>query len=178
MIVTSLSALAASVRSTLTRGSSNTGATSASPSPVPPTDTVALSSHRAETLLEALDEDGDGLVSKDEFTEAAIALLKRASVRFVHQPSGSKKGIEQRDKGWTSRLEDVFAHVDKNHDGAIDASELTSALPRPAQRPEQLPSCSATETSNGSPVAATPTETVPASVTVAAVAVRRYVTGA
>ena len=176
MIVTSLTELAVSVRSTLTRGSSNAGATSSNtnPEPGPAADTVDLSARRAETLIDALDKDGDGLVSKEEFTEGAMELLKRAAVRFHHLPAGNAKSIEKRDERWTNRLEDVFAHVDRNHDGAIDVSELTSALPKPAQRPEQRQSCSSTQTSTGSPTEVTAT----ASVTVVAVAIRRYVTGA
>jgi Ca2+-binding EF-hand superfamily protein len=174
MIVTSLTELAASVRSTLTLGSSNTAAASSNPTPAPAreTDTVDLSASRAETLMTALDKDGDGLVSKEEFAEGAIELLKRASVRFHHQHAGGGKSIEKRDDRWTGRLEDVFAHVDENHDGAIDLTELTSALPKPAQRPEQRQSCSSTQTSTGSPTTVTAT----ASVTVVAVAIRRYVT--
>jgi Ca2+-binding EF-hand superfamily protein len=172
MIVTSLTELALSVRSTLRRGSSNAGVKPSNTNPelAPATDTVDLSARRAETLIEALDKDGDGLVSKEEFTESAMELLKRASVRFHHLPAGNAKGIERRDERWTNRLEDVFAHVDSNHDGAIDASELTSALPKPAQRPEQRQSCSSTQTSTGSPTEVTAT----ASVTVVAVAIRRY----
>ena len=103
-------------------------------------------------------------------------LLKRASVRFHHLPPPAKgQGIEKRDDRWTGRLEDVFAHVDQNHDGAIDVSELTSALPKAAQRPAQRQSFSATETVTGSSAAPVATTT---SVTVAAVAIKRYIAGA
>jgi hypothetical protein len=157
MIVTSLSALAVSVRTTLKWGTSNAGTTASAAarkkSATPGTDTVELSKDRAETLIKALDTDGDGIVTKEEFTESALELLKRASVRFHHLPPSAKgQGIQKRDDRWTSRLEDVFAHVDRNHDGAIDVTELTSALPKPV----------ATTTS----------------VTVAAVAIKRYITGA
>ena len=137
MIVTSLSALAVSVRSTLTWGRSNpeTSAPAAArkKSATPGTDTVELSKDRAETLMKALDTDGDGIVTREEFTEGALELLKRASVRFHHLPPAAKgRGIEKRDDRWTGRLEDVFAHVDRNQDGAIDVTELTSALPKAA----------------------------------------------
>jgi hypothetical protein len=179
MIVTSLSALAVSVRSTLTWARSNTDtntpAAAHKKSATPGTDTVELSKDRAETLMKALDTDGDGIVTKEEFTNGALQLLKRASVRFHHlSPEKKANGIERRDDRWTSRLEDVFAHVDANHDGAIDASELTSALPKAVQRPEQRQSCSPSQTSTGSPT----TVTAVAGVTVVAVAIRRYVSGA
>jgi hypothetical protein len=140
MIVTSLSALAVSVRSTLTWGRSNpdtsTPASARKKSATPGTDTVELSKDRAETLIKAIDTDGDGIVTREEFADGAIELLKRASVRFHHLPPAAKeRGIEKRDDRWTGRLEDVFAHVDRNHDGAIDVTELTSALPKATQRP-------------------------------------------
>jgi EF-hand domain pair/EF hand len=156
MIVTSLSALALSVRSTLTWGRSTPGTSAPAPAreksaPARPTDTVELSKDRAETLIKALDADGDGIVTKEEFTDGAIELLKRASVRFHHEKVGKGHGIEKRDDRWTTRLEDVFAHVDANRDGAIDVNELTSALPKPVQRPAQRQSCSPTQTATGSP---------------------------
>jgi hypothetical protein len=172
MIVTSLSALAVSVRSTLARGRSNTVTSTpaaVSTTPAPAADSVELST-RAVTLVKALDADGDGVLTKEEFTEGAIELLKRASVRFHHRRIGKGQGIEKRDQRWTGRLEDVFAHVDGNRDGAVDVSELTSALPKPVQRPEQRQPTSATETATGAP---TPTAST-TSVTTVAVAIRTY----
>jgi hypothetical protein len=87
MIVTSLSALAVSVRSTLARARSNaaTPSSSASATRVPqPVDSVHLSPE-AVTLATALDADGDGLVAKDHSSEGAVEMLKRASMRFHHQ---------------------------------------------------------------------------------------------
>jgi hypothetical protein len=137
MIVTSLSALAASVRSTLNWGQptpdTNTRAAARKKSATPGTDTVELSKNRAETLMKALDTDRDGVVTKEEFIDGALELLKRASVRFHHLPQTAKgQGIEKRADRWTGRLEDVFAHVDRNQDGAIDVTEVTSALPKAA----------------------------------------------
>jgi hypothetical protein len=86
-------------------------------------------SARAETLLKAFDTDGDGVVTKTEFTTGAMEVLKRASVRFHHQHVGRGSGVDRRDQKWTGRLEDVFAEVDANRDGAIDRTELTAALP-------------------------------------------------
>src|SRR6185436_1387908 len=94
MIVSSLSALAVSVRSTLSWGTSNAGtiapAAARKRSATPGTDTVELSKERAETLVKALDTDGDGVVTKEEFTAGALELLKRASVRFHHLPPAAK----------------------------------------------------------------------------------------
>lgn len=87
MIVTSLSALAVSVRSTLARAKSGTVTPSRSTSATrvaAPVDSIHLSPE-AVTLVTALDADGDGLLARDHATEGAIELLKRASVRFHHQ---------------------------------------------------------------------------------------------
>ena len=94
MFVTSLSALAASVRTTLTWGQSNTGhqppARARKKSATPGTDSVELSKDRGETLMKALDTDRDGVVTTEEFSDGALELLKRAPVRFHHLPPLSK----------------------------------------------------------------------------------------
>lgn len=188
MTVTSVSAVAVSFRSaSLPGGSSHSthSAPAAAPAPADapalPTDTVELSqpaadtatatgirSTRSETLLRTLDANGDGLVSKEEFTDGAIELLKHASVRFHHRHVGKGDGIEKRDEKWTSRLEDVFAHVDANRDGSVEISELTSALPKSAQRPaRRLP-----QFGTDGPAPAT-TEAV-TNATVVAVAIKQY----
>lgn len=46
-------------------------------------------SMRAETLLKTLDTDGDGVVTRTEFTTGAVERFKRASVYFHHQRAGS-----------------------------------------------------------------------------------------
>jgi hypothetical protein len=153
MNVTSLIAVGVSFRSaSSTKGSSAKAPSASAVRPAAPTssltnDTVELSkstdtatatgqsSKRSETLLRTLDADRDGLVSKEEFTDGAIELLRRASIRFHHHRLGKGEGIEKRDNTWTQRLEDAFARVDANEDGVIDTAELTSALPRAAQRP-------------------------------------------
>ena len=84
---------------------------------------------RAETLLKSFDTDGDGVVTKTEFTTGAVEVLKRASVRVHPQRIGRGEGVDKRDQKWAGRLEDVFAKVDANHDGAIDRAELTAAMP-------------------------------------------------
>ena len=47
-------------------------------------------SARAETVLKTFDTDGDGVVTKTEFTTGAMEVLKRASVQFHHQRVGQK----------------------------------------------------------------------------------------
>jgi hypothetical protein len=105
MFVTSLTALAMSVRSTLRQGRSKAVAPTPASKKSPPTsvtDTVELS-ERAVTLAQALDADGEGLESKDESTDRDIALLKRASLRFHHQKVGKDHGTEKGDDRWSSR---------------------------------------------------------------------------
>ena len=149
MTVTSITAVTVSFRS-VTRSESKAAAPSADPvaaAAAPPADTVELSQQaavearttdaaaRAETLLKSLDTDGDHVISKEEFTRGAMALLKQASVRFHHHRVGNGNGVDTRDERWSARLEDVFAKVDGNHDGSIDQAELAAALPQNAPRP-------------------------------------------
>ena len=91
MFVTSLSALAASVRSTLSWGSSNPDTHSHATErrgPAPLADSVKIST-LAITRMKALDADGDEDVRKDELTERAVLMLRRASVRRHHQRIGN-----------------------------------------------------------------------------------------
>jgi hypothetical protein len=79
MIVTSLSALAASVRSTLNWGRSNSDArppaATRKKGAIPDTDTAGLSKDRVE------------------FSASAIELYKIASVQFHHLPPSAKKEL-------------------------------------------------------------------------------------
>jgi hypothetical protein len=91
MFVTSLSALAASVRSTLSRGRANTATHSHADARRVPggvADSVTIST-LAITRMKGLDADGDEDVRKDELTERAVQMLRRASVRRHHQRIGS-----------------------------------------------------------------------------------------
>jgi hypothetical protein len=87
MFVTSLRALAMSVRSTLgparSKAVTSTPASRKSP-PARVSDSVELSK-RVEALARALDAGGDGVATEDELTDGAIELLRRASLRFHHQ---------------------------------------------------------------------------------------------
>jgi hypothetical protein len=48
---------------------------------------------RAETRLKSFDTDGDGVVTKTEFTTGAIDLLQPAAVSFYHQPASKPERI-------------------------------------------------------------------------------------
>ena len=141
MTVTSITNVAVSFR-TVTEDTPHPSAPAHKDAPAPAaTDSVELSqqaaaearstdpSARAETLLKAFDTAGDGVVTKTEVTTGAMEVLKRASVRFHHQDVGRGEGVDKRDQKWAGRLDEVFAKVDANHDGAIDRTELTAALP-------------------------------------------------
>ena len=96
MTVTSISAGAVSFR--IVTGDTTQPHTQArKPRETAATDSVELSQQavaearssdpaaRAQTVLKAIDTDGDGVVSKNEFTTGALEVLKRGSVRFHHQ---------------------------------------------------------------------------------------------
>lgn len=85
----------------------------------------------AEALFGALDADQDGAITAQEFTEGAVALLRRAGDRQrVRGHDGEGHGHhESRGVGRLERqLEKAFGRVDANDDGAIDQDELTAAL--------------------------------------------------
>jgi len=48
--------------------------------------------------LKTFDTDGDGVVTKTEFTAGAIELLKRASLHFLHERVGGAEGADKRDQ--------------------------------------------------------------------------------
>jgi hypothetical protein len=124
----------------------------AAPPPVAPprTDTVDLTraARRADALLHAVDANDDEAVSEQEFTDGAMALLRRGRARHLHR-----------------RLEKLFDRVDANQDGSISKSELTSALQQVSGRrrhsgPGDAPAAAASATMT--------------SVTVVAVAIKEY----
>jgi hypothetical protein len=97
MTVTGVSGVAVSFRTVTPEPSAHAPARK-SPAPSA-TDSVELSQQaaaearttdpaaRAETRLKSFDKDGDGVVTKTEFTTGAFELLQPASVRFFHQPA-------------------------------------------------------------------------------------------
>ena len=108
MTVTSITAVAVSFR-TVSPDASHAKAPALKPA-APAKDSVELSqqaaaeartadpSARAETLLKTFDTDGDGVVTKTEFTTGAIELLKRASLHFVHERVARAEPVDKRDQ--------------------------------------------------------------------------------
>jgi hypothetical protein len=97
---------------------------------------------RAEVLLDALDADQDGVVTKEEFLDRAMALLRRAGARHHHHPvhdEGAHARAHARDndrrghdghgmRRLERKLERLFDRVDDSGDGNVDQAELTDAL--------------------------------------------------
>ena len=136
---------------------------------------------RAEALFGALDADHDGAITAQEFTEGAVALLRRAGDRRrVHEHDGegdghgdgahASRGLRRLER----KLEKAFGRVDANDDGAIDQSELTSALADAGRRRggNATPTTSAEPTAPHAPAAAGTSMTF--SFTFVSVAVQRY----
>jgi hypothetical protein len=99
-------------------------------------DAVPSESDRGNALFRALDTDGDGTVTKEEFVEGAEDLLRRAGRNGRRHHHG--RGIEDGERGHhqdhsrlTRRLERLFELVDANGDGDVERAELSSALQRP-----------------------------------------------
>ena len=65
---------------------------------------------------------------------SALADSIRSTLGVDASSSTRHARIDTRDHRPTNRVEDIFAPFDRNRDGAIQANELTSALPKPAQR--------------------------------------------
>jgi len=123
-------------------------------------------SSRAVALFQRLDSDQDGNISKDEFTSGAIDLLKRASVREHHRHVGRGEGIDKRDARWLARLERAFDRIDASGDGAVDQDELSAPMLRADRAPRG--------SRDSEPGGAAPQTTSVTSVTLVAVAIRRY----
>jgi hypothetical protein len=120
----SVTAVTASVTRSTTDGPENV--------PTPPAAPPSRPS-RADTLVRALDADRNGSISEREFSEGAIALLRRAAARQAARTDedrdrGHSRAAERRHHGMAHRLERVFDRIDANHDGGVDVGELTAAL--------------------------------------------------
>jgi Ca2+-binding EF-hand superfamily protein len=140
MIVTSLSSTG--FRSTIPIADPPPRVTAAA---APATDSVALSKaatapvepavaseplRTEQKLVKALDGDGNGRVSKDEFRNSALDLLRRG--RPARRRSAAS--IQRQEAQWARRLERSFARADANHDGSVDSDEMAAALATSWQR--------------------------------------------
>ena len=103
--------------------------------PATPSAPTSRAARRAEVLLNALDADQDGAVTKEEFLEGAMSLLRRAGARHHHRHHGvhdeghDHHGHEGRGMRRLERkLDRLFDRVDDSGDGSVDRAELTDAL--------------------------------------------------
>jgi hypothetical protein len=130
-------------------------------SPEAPSAPTSRAARRAEVLLDALDADQDGAVTKEEFLDGAMALLRHAGAHHHHHRVHDQDSDHGRHEGHGMRrlerkLDRLFERVDDSGDGSVDQAELTDALmkvtrePRPATT--EAPAPSAQETlSQGAP---------------------------
>lgn len=144
--------------------------TTGTPAETPQTPPAATSraARRAEVLLNALDADQDGAVTKEEFVDGAMALLRRAGARHHHRhhrahgEGHDRHGHEGHGMRRLERkLDRLFDRVDDSGDGSVDQAELTDALKRVTREP-RTPS---TETPTP-PAQETPSSETPAQPTV------------
>ena len=167
MTVTSVTAVAVSFRSISTSPSTPADTAASQPAGTAPAGPAPAgkADRRADTLLTRLDTDRDGAISKDEFTSGGIELLKKASVRAHHRHVGQGEGIDKRDERWRARLERVFDRIDADGDGAVSRDELNAGFQRQegsrGKGPEE-------------PAGPPPAMTFVTSVTLVAMAIRRY----
>ena len=154
------------------------GSVSRSPSPEaqvppPPVDApeapsapTSRAARRAEVLLNALDADQDGAVTKDEFLDGAMALLRRAGARHhhrhhrVHDEGNDRHHEGHRMRGLERKLDRLFERVDGSGDGSVDQAELTDALAKVTREPRldttATPAPSSQETPSPAPSSEVP----------------------
>ncbi|MEZ5416145.1 MAG: EF-hand domain-containing protein [Vicinamibacterales bacterium] len=106
-----------------------------SPAGAPAAPAQSRAERRAEALFNALDADGDGAVTGQEFTDGALQLLRNAGARRrIHEGDDEGRHEGHGTRRLERRLEKLFDRVDANDDGAIDKNELTEALSRAGAR--------------------------------------------
>ena len=110
------------------------------PSPEVPPAPTSLAGRRAEALLGALDADQDGAVTKEEFLDGAMALLRSVGGRHHHRHVHGKGHDHHGDEGHGMRrlerkLDRLFDRVDGGGDGTVDQAELTDALTKVTREP-------------------------------------------
>jgi hypothetical protein len=106
------------------------------PSPEAPSAPPSRAERRSEALLTALDADQDGAVTKQEFLDGAMALLRRAGARHRQHDHDRVRGEGHRRHGHEGhgmhrlerKLDRLFERVDASGDGSVDQAELTDAL--------------------------------------------------
>ncbi len=99
--------------------------------PAAGTTTAVAPPDGATPLFTALDRNGDGSISREEFVSGARDLLARAGSRHHHHHHGHGDRIGGHHAGrprLASRLARLFSAVDANGDGTVDQSELAGAL--------------------------------------------------
>jgi hypothetical protein len=94
---------------------------------------ASRASRRADALLSTLDADKDGSITEQEFTEGALALLRRAGARHhhrhVHGDDHEGHGHHHGRAGRLERkLERLFDRLDADGNGGLGREELTAAL--------------------------------------------------
>jgi hypothetical protein len=111
-------------------------------SPEAPSAPTSRAARRAEVLLEALDADQNGAVTKEEFIDGAMALLRRAGARHhhhhhrVHDQDNDSRHEGHRMRGLERKLDRLFERVDDSGDGSVDQAELTDALAKVTREPQ------------------------------------------
>jgi Ca2+-binding EF-hand superfamily protein len=146
----------------------DSSATTASGTTASGTTTGTDSPSRTDALMSALDANGDGSISAQEFTSGAESLLHRAGGhhRHHHHEGGQGQDGSSGPSRLDQKLDQLFKQLDTNGDGSVSAAELASALG------DSSSSGVTPDSSQQSPAPAAAAATM--QVTVVAVAVRQY----
>jgi Ca2+-binding EF-hand superfamily protein len=140
---------------------------SAQPEETAPSAPSSRAARRADVLHNALDADEDGAISKEEFVDGAMALLRRAGAHHHgHRVHGERHDHGGHEGHGSSRLERkldrLFERVDASGDGNVDQAELTDALARVTR--ERRPDTTETPAPSASQETPSPETSAPATV--------------
>ena len=83
-----------------------------------------------ERMVQALDADGNGLVSQDEFLKTSIQELRRARNHGKHTDDSSH--VKERVPAWAGKLRSMFKAADLDHNGSVDSQEMRAGLKDPS----------------------------------------------